>query len=79
MPATTCPSHVAALGGKEEPMPTKLMLWKEMAQGHRLARWDDGGKPLIRHPLGDLPVPIYKSAQMLRAPRGWISRTVGPP
>ena len=39
-----------------------------------LPSWDDGGKPLLRHPHGDLPIPTFKPAQRLRAPRGWVTR-----
>lgn len=37
-----------------------------------LPSWDDAGKPLLRHPHGDVPVPVFKPAQRLRAPRAWI-------
>lgn len=39
-----------------------------------LPSWDDGSKALLKHPHGDIPVPIFKPAQRLRAPRGWINR-----
>jgi len=41
-----------------------------------LPAWDDGASPLLRHPQGDLPVPVYKPAQRMRAPRAWIRRTL---
>ncbi len=41
-----------------------------------LPAWDDGANPKVRHPHGDLPVPVYLPAQRLRAPRTWIQETL---
>lgn len=38
--------------------------------------WDDGAHPVLRHPHGDLPVPLYLDAQRLRAPSAWIHQNL---
>jgi serine/threonine protein kinase len=42
-----------------------------------LPAWDDGSRPAVRHPLGDLAVPTWLEAQRLRAPRAWVRQVLG--